>query len=293
MRGAVAIQRAGVVGAGTMGSGIAQVAAVAGFPVRLYDVGPAILDRALKAIAASVQKGVERGKVSPERAAQALKAVEPTTDLDAFADVDFVIEAVPEVIALKKETFARLDKICPAGAVLATNTSSLSVTELGAATGRADRVGGMHFFNPAPIMALVEVIRGQETSEATMATILEAARAFGKTPVVAKDSPAFIVNRVARAFTSEALRLLGEDAASVEEIDRIMKLGGGFRMGPFELMDLVGIDVNFAVHQSVYEAFFYEPRFRPHPIQRMMVQAGRLGRKAGRGFYDYRQGQRA
>jgi len=198
-----------------------------------------------------------------------------------------VIEAAIQQIQAKKEIFKRLESICPPETILATNTSSLSITEIAAATERRDRTIGMHFFNPAHVMRLVEVVRGHETSEKTVQHIIDLAKSWGKTPVTVNDTPGFIVNRIARPFYGEALRILGEGIASLEDIDRIVKSEGGFKMGPFELMDLVGIALNYEVTKSIYEQTFHEPRYRPHPIQKQMVESGLLGRKSGRGFYYY------
>jgi 3-hydroxybutyryl-CoA dehydrogenase len=192
-----------------------------------------------------------------------------------------------EDLDVKREIFRKLDQIAPPDGILATNTSSLSITSIASMTSTPESVIGMHFFNPPTAMRLIEIVRGRQTSEATVDRIREFALALKKTPVVCSDTPGFIVNRVARPFYGEALRLLGEGVAPVEEIDRIVRESGGFKMGPFELMDLIGIDVNYAVTRSVYEQFFHEPRFRPHPLQRQMVEAGTLGRKTKKGFYTY------
>lgn len=285
------MKRIGVVGSGTMGAGIAQVAAQAGFDVLVYDIGPAPLEAALGRIRSGLDRLVQRGKLSQEELEAIMGRLSITTTLGDFADVDFVIEAAPETLELKREIFDKLHRVCHAGVVLATNTSSLSVTQIGALTGRQDLVVGMHFFNPVPAMKLVEVVEGAETSEETMAKTLELARAMGKTPIRAKDTPGFVVNRIARPFPGEALRLLGENVAGTRQIDRIARLAAGFRMGPFELMDLVGMDINFAVNRSVFEQFFQEPRFRPHPLQERMVKSGALGRKTGRGWYRYQGDQ--
>jgi 3-hydroxybutyryl-CoA dehydrogenase len=285
------VKRVGVVGAGTMGAGIAQVAAQAGLPVLLYDIGPAPLETALGRIRSTLERLVQRGRLSQEELAATMGRLSTTTALGDFAQVDFVIEAAPESLDLKREIFAKLHKFCPPGVVLATNTSSLSVTQIGALTGRRERVVGMHFFNPVPAMKLVEVVEGAETSEETMARTVELARAMGKTPVRVKDTPGFVVNRIARPFSGEALRLLGENVAGIRQIDRIARMAAGFRMGPFELMDLVGMDINFAVNKSVFDQFFQEPRFRPHPLQERMVKSGALGRKTGQGWYRYQDGE--
>jgi len=276
----------GVVGAGTMGSGIAQVAAQNGHAVLLYDVSREFAERGLDKIRSVLARSVEKKRLEPAEAGAVLGRVVPTAALNALSAAHLVIEAAPEDLALKRDLFAQLDTLCPPESILTSNTSSLSIAALSGATKRPDKVAGLHFFNPPALMALVEVIRGEGTSDATLTTLVAVARRWGKTPVVARDTPGFIVNRVARPFYLEALRLLGEGVADAATIDRLVR-AGGFRMGPFELMDLIGIDVNFAVTQSMYRAFFDDARYRPHPIQQRMVESGRLGRKAGRGFYEY------
>jgi len=269
-----------------MGSGIAQVSALAGFETILYDLTPELVGAAAERIAASVQKGVTLGKTAPEAAAAALGRLHATANWDDLAAVDLAIEAAPEDLALKRDIFKRLDGLLPPQALIASNTSSLSITALAAGTSRPGRCLGLHFFNPPVLMALIEVVRGDATTPETIEAGLAFAHALGKTPVLVRDSPAFIVNRVARPFYGEALRLLGENVADAATIDGLMR-SLGFKMGPFELMDLIGLDVNFAVTQSVYHAFFEDPRYRPHPIQQRMVEANLLGRKTGRGFYEY------
>ena len=269
-----------------MGAGIAQVCALRGSTTLLYDITPEIVNAGCERIRASIQKGVDLGKTAPEAAAMALARLRPTADLNDCAPADLAIEAAPEEMSIKRDLFRRLDALLAPHALLASNTSSLSITALASAVHRPEQFLGLHFFNPPVLMTLVEVIRGDRTSAETVEAGMKFVRDLGKTPVLCKDTPAFIVNRVARPFYGEALRLLGENAAEPATIDTLMK-SLGFRMGPFELMDLIGLDVNFAVTQSVYNAFFHDPRYRPHPIQQKMVEAGLLGRKVKRGFYEY------
>ncbi len=276
-----------VIGAGTMGQGIAQVSALAGYDVVLYDIADSYLGRALSQMQASIDKGVARGKTAVPVAERAKEAFTLTTSLEDVAQKsDLVIEAAPEKLELKRDIFSTLDDHAREHTILASNTSSLSIDAIAGSTDRADKVIGLHFFNPAHIMKLVEIVRGDFTSDETLAACQEYVKAIGKTAVLCKDTPAFIVNRVARPFYGESFRLLGENAADVATIDKLLK-SVGFRMGPFELIDLIGCDVNFAVTQSVYNAYFQDPKFRPHPIQQRMVESGRIGRKVGRGFYDY------
>ncbi len=285
------MQRIGVVGAGTMGTGIAEVAAQSGFDVLLYDVDPKALARALERVEADLQRQAAKGRI-PGSAVRAIRErITTTTSLGDLAAADFVIEAAPEDLELKRQLFERLDRLCRPEVVLATNTSSLSVTQIGAAALRPGRVVGMHFFNPVPAMQLVEVVAGDASGEAALQATEALAEALGKRPVRVRDTPGFVVNRVARPFSGEALRLLGERVAAPAQIDRIARLAWGFRMGPFELMDLIGLDISLAVHRSVYEQFFGAPRFRPHPLQERMVKAGRLGRKTGQGWYRYQDGR--
>lgn len=277
----------GVLGAGTMGAGIAQVTAQAGLETLLYDVSQEFIDKGLGRIRGFLQRSRERGKLTTEHEQQILARLSSSLKLEDFEGCSLIIEAVPEKLELKRDVFKKLDAICGPETLLATNTSSFSVTAIAGAAQRPERVLGMHFFNPPPLMALVEVIQGDRTSSSTMDRATSIVREMGKTPVRAKDTPGFIVNRIARPFYNEALRILGDGEVTVEIVDRIMKGAGGFPMGPFELMDLIGNDINFAATESLYQSFFHDPRFRPSPIQHRMVQAGNLGRKTGRGFYTY------
>src|ERR1700730_16328998 len=282
----------GVLGAGTMGAGIAQLACRAGAQTLLYDAIPEALgmgvERVQRGLRKETSRSAEGAEDSPEvRARAAFERLHPVTDLAALASCELVIEAVPERLELKHELFAQLSEIVAESCVLATNTSSLPVSAIAAAASNPERVVGMHFFNPAPVMRLVEVIAGERSGAQALAIAEATGEAMGKTVIHASDGPGFLVNRCNRPFGLEALRLLQERIADVETIDRVCRIEGGFRMGPFELMDLVGIDTGFEVSKSFFEQSFGEPRWRPSPITARYVAAGLHGRKSGRGFYDY------
>jgi 3-hydroxybutyryl-CoA dehydrogenase len=283
----VSVETIGVAGAGTMGAGIAQVAALAGFETRLEDPDAQALERGAQRVREALAKGAARGRWSESEAESGIERLRPAESLGELAGCDLVIEAAPENLEIKRELFGRLAEICGDETILATNTSSLSVTAVAAGVPRPERVCGLHFFNPPALMKLVEVVPGDATGEAAVDALFDVAERMGRTPVRAADEIGFIANRCARPFGLEGLRLLGDGIADHETIDRICRVGGGFRMGPFELMDLVGVDVGFEVAKSFWEQSFHEPRWQPSPIQSKMVAAGRHGRKAERGYYDY------
>jgi 3-hydroxybutyryl-CoA dehydrogenase len=272
------MNRIGIVGAGTMGSGIALTALLEDVPVVLQDSTPDVRQRAWDYITHHLNR---------KKKAINIKYLEMTGELEALNGCQLVIEAITEDLSLKQDLFARLDAVCPPPAILATNTSTLSVTAIASAVADRGRVAGLHFFNPAAVMPLVEVVRGAGSSPSTLETLVHLAEKLRKTAVITGDSPGFIVNRVARPWYGEALRLLSEGAATPAQIDFLARNGGGFRMGPFELMDLIGIDVNLAATQAMFEQTYGEPRYRPHWIQAQMVAQKALGRKTGRGFYTY------
>lgn len=280
------ISAIGVVGAGTMGCGIAQLAALGGYRTVVNDPDAGALAAAPSVITAGLAKGTPK-RWSVEDAERAEALLETAPSVEGLAGCDLVIEAAPEDLDLKRRLFAELAGACGPDAILATNTSSLRVGAIAAETERPERVVGMHFFNPPPLMRLVEVVATDVADEAALEATAEVARRMGRTPILAKDSPGFIANRLARPFSLESLRMLAEEVAPVETIDRVVRLGGGFRMGPFELLDLIGLDVNLGVARSFYEQGGEPERWRPSPIQEQMVGSGRLGRKSGEGFYRY------
>jgi 3-hydroxybutyryl-CoA dehydrogenase len=284
-------QRLGIVGAGTMGAGIAQLSCLAGIETVLHDPFPEALEMGTAYVHANLDKGAARGRWSADEAATAHDRLKTATHLGELAGCDFVVEAAPENFELKRDLFQQLGDICGPGTVLATNTSSIPVTQIAGVARNPENVIGLHFFNPAPLMKLVELIAALQTSESALATGRAVGEAMGKRVIAATDGPGFLVNRCGRPFTGEGLRLLHERLGTVEQIDRIYRVGGGYRMGPFELMDLVGIDVGFAVAVSFYELSFGEPRWRPGQLQARMVAAGHLGRKTGRGWYEYGDGR--
>jgi 3-hydroxybutyryl-CoA dehydrogenase len=277
----------GVVGAGTMGAGIAQVACTAGFDTYLHDPIREALEQGLERIHAALERAVERDRLTREEADAARGRLRAAATLEELRPCQLVIEATPEDLELKRALFGRLSEICESDTLLATNTSSLPVTALASAAARPENVVGMHFFNPPPVMELLEVIAGDQSSKSALETARRTGERLGKRVIVVRDGPGFLANRCARPFGMEGLKLLTERIAGHALIDRVVRMGGGFRMGPFELADLVGIDVGFEVSKSFWEQSFHEPRWRPSMMQARMVQAGRFGRKAGRGYYDY------
>lgn len=276
-----------VIGSGTMGAGIAQVAAVAGHPVLLYDSREGAATKAIGDIRTSLDKLANKEKIRAEVAQAASERLRVASSLQELREARLVVEAIVEQLAAKQELFGKLEALVDAQCILASNTSSLSITHIGATLRHPERLVGMHFFNPVPQMALVEIIRGLASDATVAQCVYDTAQAWGKLPVFASSTPGFIVNRLARPYYAEGLRVLHERGAQPATIDAIMRESGGFRMGPFELMDLIGHDVNFAVTQSVFQAYFNDPRFTPSLIQQELVHAGYLGRKSGRGFYHY------
>lgn len=280
------VKRVMVIGAGQMGGGIAQVAAQSGLSVVLNDLDSSRVDTGIANIARRLARTVEKGELSSRQKAATLRHIIPSTTLEDAAGVDLVIEAVPEDLALKLRIFSTLDQVAPAATRLATNTSSLSITEIAAATRRPERVIGMHFMNPVPVMELVELIRGIATDDPTFQVVRELAVRLGKTPVAVKDSPGFVSNRVLMPMINEAIYCVYEGVAAAEDVDRVMTLGMRHPMGPLTLADLVGLDTCLAVMEALYRGFA-DSKYRPCPLLRKMVRAGWLGQKSGRGFYRY------
>jgi 3-hydroxybutyryl-CoA dehydrogenase len=282
----MAIGTVGVVGCGLMGSGIAQVCAEAGYPVLVREVADDLLKKGLSRIESFLQKGVDKGKLAPERMKEIRGRLQGTTDLKHLEGCDLVIEAVVESLEAKREVYESLDRVCPPATLFASNTSSLSITEMAAFTKRADRFFGLHFFNPVPLMKLVEVVRSPLTSPESFEEAFAFAKSLGKTPVRAGDRTGFLVNRLLVPYLLDAIRALEEGVGSVPDLDLSMQLGCGHPMGPFTLLDFVGLDTTCAIAEIMFDEF-REKRFAPPPLLRRMVQAGLLGRKSGKGFYDY------
>ena len=280
------IKEVGVVGAGTMGAGVAQVFATAGYPVKLQDIGEAPLSRGMGAIKKSFERLVARDKLKPEARDEALRRIAPTTRIEDLADCDVVVEAVLERFELKREVFGNLDRVCRREAIFATNTSSISVTRIASASKVPGRVIGMHFFNPVPVMQLVEIIRALQTSDSTCDRIVMLAEDIGKKARVSKDSYGFVVNRVLVPMINEAINCVYEGLATPQDVDEMMKLGANHPMGPLSLADLIGLDIVLDIMETLYTGFD-DSKYRPSPLLKQMCDAGYLGRKTGKGFFSY------
>ena len=282
-----------IVGTGIMGMGIAQIAAQAGIQVLLFDAKSGAAEKGRQSLKATLEKLASKGKFTDDELQATLNNLIVIDELASIAKVDVVVEAIIENLDIKQQLFKQLEAVVPAETILATNTSSLSVTAIAADCDHPERVVGFHFFNPVPLMKIVEVIPGLSTKPSVVDTLKDLAKRMGHLGVVAKDTPGFIVNHGGRAYGTEALKIVGEGVASFEQIDRILRDGAGFRMGPFELMDLTGVDVSHPVMESIYEQFYHEARYRPHPLTRQMLMGKKLGRKVGEGFYQYKDGQKS
>ncbi len=288
--GPPAVERVGILGAGTMGRGIAQVAALGGFETRLYDAFPAAAEDAAAKLGEALVKGTARGRWSEAEAEAAAGRVKPALEIGELAGCELLIEAAPEDVGLKQRLFTAVAAVCGPETVLASNTSSLRVSEIAAGVPNPERLVGMHFFNPPALMKLVEVVAAERSSEQALATTTEVAERMRRTPIRARDTPGFVANRLARPFSLESLRMLADRTADATTIDRVVRLGGGFRMGPFELLDLIGLDVNLTIARSFFAQGGEPERWRPSPIQERLVEEGRLGRKSGEGYYAYGEG---
>jgi 3-hydroxybutyryl-CoA dehydrogenase len=286
----VSVSRVGVVGAGTMGRGIAQLAALGGYETVLYDPLPGVADSSAEELRKALDKGAARGRWSEGDAEAAGQRVQPAEDAQRLTGCELAIEAAPERLELKRDIFNRLAETLGPEATLASNTSSLRVSEIADGVPQPERVVGMHFFNPPPLMKLVEIVAAERSSEQALAAATEVGERMGRTPIRAKDSPGFVANRLARPFSLESLRMLGDGVADAATIDRIVRLSGGFRMGPFELLDLIGLDVNLEIARSFFAQGGEVERWRPSPIQERLVAEGKFGRKSGHGYYDYGEG---